>query len=152
MSSYAPLLAKEGHTNWNPDLIYFNNKEVKPTVGYYVQQLFSRYSGSTYLENSVKVENESFGVKERIGFSSLKDKEGNLILKMVNLLPTKITFQLNELDVNIDDKVLIQETILSGTPNDTNAKPEEKVLNNIEDLYNYQLEPYSLAVIKIKRK
>jgi hypothetical protein len=32
MSSYAPLLAKEGHTNWNPDLIYFNNKEVKPTI------------------------------------------------------------------------------------------------------------------------
>ena len=31
MSSYAPLLAKEGHTQWNPDLIYFNNTEVKPT-------------------------------------------------------------------------------------------------------------------------
>ena len=25
MSSYAPLLSKEGHTSWNPDLIYFNN-------------------------------------------------------------------------------------------------------------------------------
>ena len=33
MTSYAPLLAKEGHTQWNPDLIYFNNTEVKPTVG-----------------------------------------------------------------------------------------------------------------------
>ena len=33
MTSYAPLLAKEGHTQWNPDLIYFNNREVKPTVG-----------------------------------------------------------------------------------------------------------------------
>ena len=32
MTSYAPLLAKEGHTQWNPDLIYFNNTEVKPTV------------------------------------------------------------------------------------------------------------------------
>ena len=31
MTSYAPLLAKEGHTQWNPDLIYFNNTEVKPT-------------------------------------------------------------------------------------------------------------------------
>jgi alpha-L-arabinofuranosidase len=37
MTSYAPLLAKEGHTQWNPDLIYFNNREVKPTVGYYTQ-------------------------------------------------------------------------------------------------------------------
>ena len=37
MTSYAPLLAKEGHTQWRPDLIYFNNTEVKPTVDYYVQ-------------------------------------------------------------------------------------------------------------------
>ena len=29
MTSYAPLLAKEGHTQWNPDLIYFNNREEK---------------------------------------------------------------------------------------------------------------------------
>jgi len=34
MTSYAPLLAKDGHTQWNPDLIYFNNTEVRPTVGY----------------------------------------------------------------------------------------------------------------------
>ena len=40
MTSYAPLLAKEGYTQWNPDLIYFNNKEVKPSVGYYTQLLY----------------------------------------------------------------------------------------------------------------
>ena len=45
MASYAPLLAKEGHTQWNPDLIYFNNGEVKPTVNYYVQQLFGQNAG-----------------------------------------------------------------------------------------------------------
>ena len=37
-----PLLAKEGHTQWNPDLIYFNNTEVKPTVGYYAQQMYGQ--------------------------------------------------------------------------------------------------------------
>ena len=25
LASYAPLIAKEGHTQWNPNLIYFNN-------------------------------------------------------------------------------------------------------------------------------
>lgn len=45
MASYAPLLAKEGHTQWNTDLIFFNNKEVKPTVNYYVQQLFGQNAG-----------------------------------------------------------------------------------------------------------
>lgn len=37
MTSYAPLLAKEGHIHWNPDLIYFNNSEVHPTASYYTQ-------------------------------------------------------------------------------------------------------------------
>ena len=45
MTSYAPLLAKEGHTQWNPDMIYFNNDEVKPTVEYHVQKLFGNNSG-----------------------------------------------------------------------------------------------------------
>jgi alpha-L-arabinofuranosidase len=36
MASYAPLLSKEGHINWNPDLIYFTNTTVCPTVNYYV--------------------------------------------------------------------------------------------------------------------
>ena len=46
MTSYAPLLAKEGYIQWNPDLIYFNNKEVKPTVEYYVQQMYGQNSGN----------------------------------------------------------------------------------------------------------
>ena len=28
MASYAPLFAKNGHTSWNPDLIYFDNENV----------------------------------------------------------------------------------------------------------------------------
>ena len=46
MTSYAPLLTREGHTQWNPDLIYFNNTEVKPTVGYYTQQMYGQNAGT----------------------------------------------------------------------------------------------------------
>jgi alpha-L-arabinofuranosidase len=151
MSSYAPLLAKEGHTNWNPDLIYFNNKEVKPTVGYFVQQLFSKYSGTTYLGNQLEVESDKFGVKERIGFSSLEDERGNLILKMVNLLPVEVNFELSEQIVNRKDKIIITETLLSGSPSETNAKPVERDIT-IDKLENYVLQPYSFVVIKIQNK
>ena len=48
MSSYAPLLAKEGHTQWNPDMIYFNNTEVKPTPNYYVQMMAGQNAGDEY--------------------------------------------------------------------------------------------------------
>ena len=41
ISSYAPLFAKEGSTQWVPDMIWFNNSESYQTPDYYVQQLFS---------------------------------------------------------------------------------------------------------------
>ncbi|MGA2060838.1 MAG: alpha-L-arabinofuranosidase C-terminal domain-containing protein [Thermoguttaceae bacterium] len=53
LASYAPLLGRDRHTQWNPDLIYFNNAAVVPTVNYYVQQLFSLNSGDTCLSTDV---------------------------------------------------------------------------------------------------
>jgi len=81
MASYAPLLAKRGHTDWNPDLIYFSNTEIVPTINYYVQQLFSLNSGDTYLTTTVNnpVNAADFAV------SAVRDsKSGDLILKLVN--------------------------------------------------------------------
>jgi alpha-L-arabinofuranosidase len=53
LASYAPLLGKDRHTQWNPNLIYFNNAVVVPTVNYYVQQLFSLNSGDSYVSTDV---------------------------------------------------------------------------------------------------
>ena len=53
MTSYAPLLAKEGRTQWATDLIYFNNTEIKPSAGYYVQQMYGQNTGNEYLTSTV---------------------------------------------------------------------------------------------------
>ena len=53
-ASYAPLLAKRGNTQWNPDLIYFSNTQVAPTINYYVQQLFSVNSGDVLLSATIR--------------------------------------------------------------------------------------------------
>jgi len=53
MASYAPLLGKERHMQWQPNLIYFDNTKVSPSVNYYVQQLFSRNQGDVYLPTAV---------------------------------------------------------------------------------------------------
>lgn len=55
LASYAPLLGKVGHTQWNPNLIYFNNTRVVPTVNYYVQQLFSLNHGDVHLPTEISV-------------------------------------------------------------------------------------------------
>lgn len=52
-ASYAPLLGKRGFTQWNPNLIYFSNTEVVPTINYYVQQLFSHHGGDVWLPTTV---------------------------------------------------------------------------------------------------
>jgi alpha-L-arabinofuranosidase len=53
MASYAPLLGRENHMQWKPNLIYFNNSTVCPSLNYYVQQMFSQNQGDTYLPTEV---------------------------------------------------------------------------------------------------
>lgn len=53
LASYAPLLAKRGHTQWTPDLIYFDNTHVWPTLNYHVQRMHSVNSGDTALPVTV---------------------------------------------------------------------------------------------------
>lgn len=42
LTAYAPLFARAGHTQWEPDLIWFDATRVYGTPSYYVQQLYSR--------------------------------------------------------------------------------------------------------------
>ncbi len=42
LAAYAPLFAREGYTQWTPDLIFVNNHEIMLTPSYYVQKMFSR--------------------------------------------------------------------------------------------------------------
>ncbi len=58
-ASYAPLLAKRDHTHWNPNLIYFTNTEVFPTIGYLVQQLFSVNGGDIWLPANVSIPSDA---------------------------------------------------------------------------------------------
>jgi len=53
MSSYAPLLARDGAMQWQPDLIWFNNTQVYGTPSYYVQALFSQNRPSRVLPVTV---------------------------------------------------------------------------------------------------
>jgi hypothetical protein len=45
LASYAPLLARVGHTQWTPDL-FFDSERVLPSASYHVQRLFSTERGT----------------------------------------------------------------------------------------------------------
>jgi len=53
LASYAPLLAKRDHIQWLPDLVYFDNTHVWPTLNYHVQRMHSVNSGDTALPVTV---------------------------------------------------------------------------------------------------
>ena len=148
MTSYAPLLAKDGRTQWNPDLIYFNNREVKPTTGYYVQKLYGQNAGDHYIPSQINLDNQDGRVKLRVGSSIVRDsKTGDVIVKLVNLLPVSI-----ETDVRLPGMDGIQSsatrTVLAGAP-ETTPLP---VTDTIEagTSFKQELPAYSFTVIRLK--
>lgn len=148
-SSYAPLLAKDGHVNWNPDLIYFNNTEVRPRVGYYVQQLFGQHVGNRYYPSLITLSNQDEAIRKRVGVSVVSDTlSGDLIVKLVNILPinTQTTVDLTGLDVPEGEASLY---VLQGRPDDRHAKPTAGTLR-VANQFLVELPAYSLTVIRIK--
>ncbi len=153
MASYAPLLAKEGHTQWKPDLIYFDNTEVKPTVNYFVQQLYGNNAGDTYLPSTATITNDMGldGIKKRLAVSIVRDtKDKAIIIKMVNLLPKAVqsTVDLNGIEIAGSTAV---KTVLQGRPDDENARPVTSD-HTVSGKFNTALPPYSFTVIRIKTK
>jgi alpha-L-arabinofuranosidase len=80
-ASYAPLLGRRGHTQWNPDLIYFSATQVYPSINYSVQKLFSGNSGDRYLPTTTA----NGGASPSVVASAVREtRTGDLILKIVN--------------------------------------------------------------------
>jgi alpha-L-arabinofuranosidase len=151
MTSYAPLLAKEGHTQWNPNLIYFDNATVKPTVGYEVQKLYGNNSGNEYLPGTINVSNNQDAVKNRIAYSIIRDtKSKDVVVKLVNLLPVAVKSSIDLKDINLASTKAIK-TVLQGNPDDRDVKPISTDFT-VSDKFNIELAPYSFTVIRIKIK
>jgi len=148
MTSYAPLLAKENHTQWHPDLIYFNNSEVKPTPGYEVQKLFGNNVGDEYIANTLSTDNQNVDIRKRIAHSVVCDtKTGDLLVKLVNLLPVETNVEFKNFT---DLSRKIEKTVLQGNPEDKTAKPAYEII----DIHDNKivLPEYSFTILKIKRK
>lgn len=148
MTSYAPLLAKDGRTQWNPDLIYFNNREVRLTTGYYVQKLYGQHAGDHYIPSQVNLDNQDSRVKLRVGSSIVRDsKTGDVIVKLVNLLPVSI-----ETDVRLPGMDGIQSsatrTVLAGAPEATPLPVTDTIEAGTS--FKQELPAYSFTVIRLK--
>ena len=155
MSSYAPLLAKEGHTNWNPDLIYFNNKEVKPTANYYVQRAFGQNSGDEYIYADLQL-NGGNNIRQRLDYSVVKDtKTGDLIIKVVSLLPKASTMKIQLGEEAIKGYSATAELSLlakeSEPDRQRNWDKNETLTLSVGSEFTLDVPQYSMSVIRIKK-
>ncbi|MBQ7495011.1 MAG: carbohydrate binding domain-containing protein [Bacteroidaceae bacterium] len=147
MSSYAPLLAKHGHTQWNPDLIYFDNEHVYPTVDYYVQMLCGQSQGNQYLPCTFTAEGQRPEVNNRLAVSTVHDTTtGKTYIKLVNLLPVPVTTSLEMGDLAHAATAATSIT-LAGAWNDQQARPTAPASVNLAAPIS--LPAYSLTVITL---
>lgn len=153
MSSYAPLLAKKNHTQWRPDLIYFDNDSVYPTTDYHVMKLASENSGDYYLFNELKIDSDNKKINSRVGASVVRDSSnGATVIKLVNMLPaeSELKIDLSEIMNNSTDSMrTVKVTTLKGKADDTEPEIKENSDQVMNSILKITLSPYSFTIIRI---
>jgi len=159
MASYAPLLAKQGRTQWHPDMIYFNNTNRLLTVNYYVQQMFGQNQGDVYLPTTISASASVTNAPETpLVASCVRDSQtGDLILKLVNVNPVPLAAQVNLAGLaRLDPSAML--TVLAGGGRDANteANPWNSVPTTkpftAAKTFSYEAPACSLTVIRMKTR
>ena len=158
MTSYAPLLAKKDGTQWNPDLIYFDNNRTYPTCSYFVQQMFGQSAGQYYYGDCVKFEGDAADViqpQENVHYGQsviLNAKTRQLFVKLVNA-------SADAKKANIDlsrfksIKKLATKTTIAGQPNDENNFDAQPIFPKTDVVkaqkkFTLDLAPYSMVMLQ----
>ena len=163
MTSYAPLFAKKTNTNWNPDMIYFDNERPYLTCSYYVQQLFGQSSGQYYYGDCVKIDDPDEAPRwkglpegEKSGFLQgqsvvLNVKTRKLYVKLVNAgaEAKKANIDLSRFGI----KKTAVKTVLTGNANDENNYEAQPIAPKTETIkaqkkFTLDLAPYTMIMLE----
>lgn len=132
LASYAPLFNRIGHSQWKPDMIWFDDCGVYLTPNYYVQKLFANHRGSyTVLLHDQDVDLR----KDGIYVSASLNEDENIIVKAVNTTHQSYELTLEEADGMAVNSVGKQWT-LQGTGEIPEGLPEKSMVTEQEILVN----------------
>ena len=161
MTSYAPLFAKKTNTNWNPDMIYFDNERPYLTCSYYVQQLFGLSSGQYYYGDCVKIDNPDEaprwqGLPEGQKSGNLQGQSVVLNVKSRKLYVKLVNAGAEAKKANIDlsrfgIKKTAVKTVLTGNANDENNYEVQPIAPQKETIkaqkkFTLDLAPYTMVM------
>ena len=150
MTSYAPLFARKNATNWNPDLIYFDNEHPILTCSYYVQQMFGQSSGNYYYGDCVNIVEKDILQEQSV---VLNTKTRQLFVKICNASADKKKASI-DLSRFKSMKPVATMTVLSGQPNDENNFDQQPISPQVSTVkmkkkMSIDLEPYSFVMYQI---
>lgn len=151
MTSYAPLFARKGATNWNPDLIYFDNEKPYLTCSYYVQQMFGLSSGDYYYGNCVKFDRADDNL---LGQSVVLDtKSHKLYVKVCNASSQAAQANI-DLSLFKSMKPNAEKSTISGNADDENNYEKQPIVPMKESVkvagkMSVKVEPYSFTLYTI---
>ena len=159
MTSYAPLFARKTNTNWNPDLIYFDNERPYLTCSYYVQQMFGQSSGNYYYGDCVQFEGDAADVCQPMegvhyGQSTvLNTKTRQLFVKLCNATDEPKTAHLNL--SRFKGVKTAEKTTLSGKADDENNYEQQPIVPvkeviKMKKRMDVELAPYSFTMLTIQ--
>lgn len=158
MTSYAPLFARKNATNWNPDLIYFDNERTFPTCSYYIQQLFGQSSGQFYYGDCVTFEGDEPNIEQPIANCHygqsvvLNAKNRRLYVKLCNASAEAKTAKL-DLSRFRSMKKTATKTVLAGQPEDENNYEQQPIAPQTETIkaakkMTMEVAPYSFVMLE----
>lgn len=152
-ASYAPLLARRGHTQWHPDLIYFDATNVYLTANYYVQMLFGQNRGDRYLPTSV----EPAGLGVKLAASAVRDSNsGDLILKIVNGAEAPVRLAIKLAGLTAADLKGTRILLTGPSPDAFNEDGKEPVIRPtnadvlVKPEFEYEAPAWSLTVFRLR--
>lgn len=154
MASYAPLFARNGYTQWTPNLIYFDDAGVYGTPEYYVQKMFASNLGDYTLKSELVQEGVSDDVYQTVSYD---EETKEIIIKLVNAgTDEKVT------DINIDNSFNVKAnteanvSIITGdalTDMNSMSDPENVSIHSenisVSDSFRYSIPAISAMVIRI---
>ncbi|MGI4021953.1 MAG: alpha-L-arabinofuranosidase C-terminal domain-containing protein [Janthinobacterium lividum] len=156
MASYAPLFAHADGWQWTPDLIWVDNLRSYGTPDYQVQKLFSVNKGTQ--EVPILMDNKAVAGKEGFYACAALDKATNeIILKVVNTSAKaqNADFMIDgaKLQSKANITVLANENLdqVNSFENPSAVSPKVQLVNLQNKKLTFQLKPYSLNVIRIKK-
>ena len=157
MTSYAPLFARKDGTQWNPDMIYYDNERPFLTCSYYVQQLFGQSSGNYWYGDCVKFEGDAADAiqpMENVHYGQsviLNTKTRQLFVKICNASAEakKANIDLSRFGV----KKMAKKTVLAGQPNDENNFEAQPIAPKTEQVkaqkkFSLDVAPYSFVMLQ----